>query len=220
MASQQMILEPNQQQFLTFEDAVIISRQLEDYFNSPESDQFIFAVSETFNLGIKENFHVHVDQIEKNCSECMGCHNGSCILGCFMSKDPSKVCYWDEAIEAVLGTKLIVHEYAHVIYDQIFTNDLSEDDAFEQSELFAQFLEQNFQISLSFCTNCSPGPISSAPTITSKDDPHDFMHFEDMTDAFIGAVIGGIGFGIGAAALTLIFDQFIGPEEVTIVPGT
>jgi len=219
MVLQEMILEPNQPQFLTFEDAVIISRQLEDFFNSPESDQFIFAVSETFHLGIKQNFNVHVDQIEKNCSECMGCHNGSCILGCFMSQDPSKVCYWDEAIEAVLGTKLIVHEYAHVIWDQIFTNDLSEDESFEQSELFAQFLEQNFQISLSFCTTCSSTPVGPAPTITAKDDRHSLMHIDDMADQFIGAVIGGIGFGIGAAALTVIFNQFTGPEEVTIVPG-
>ena len=218
MVLQGSVLEQSLNQFLTFEDAVIISRQIEDFFNSPESDPTIMALAETFNLGIKENFFVHVDHIEKNCKECMGCHNGSCLLGCFIS-DSSKVCYWDEAIEAVIGTKLVVHEYAHVIFDQIFTNDLSEEDSFELSERFAQFMEQNFSVSLSFCTNCSDHPVGDAPTILPVEDEEkpSMMHFEDMTDAFIGAVIGGLGFGIGAAALTLVFNQFLAPEEVKII---
>ncbi|KKK48371.1 hypothetical protein LCGC14_3145800, partial [marine sediment metagenome] len=41
MVLQQAVLEPTQNQFLTFDDAVIISRQIEDYFNSPESDETI-----------------------------------------------------------------------------------------------------------------------------------------------------------------------------------
>lgn len=215
MVLQQAVLEPTQNQFLTFDDAVIISRQIEDYFNSPESDETILALAQGFNLGIKENFVVHVEEIQKNCEECMGCHNGSCILGCFSNDNPNKVCFWDEAIEAVIGTKLIVHEYGHVIFDQIFTTELSEQDAFEQSEAFAQFMEDNFVISLAFCTNCSNYPIGEAPTIMEgKGETHQMMHVGDMVDSLIGAVIGGIGFAIGGALIALAANQLLSPEDV------
>lgn len=215
MVLQEAVLEPTQNQFLTFEDAVIISRQIEDFFNSPESDEMILALSQAFNLGIKENFVVHVEQIEKNCEECMGCHNGSCILGCFSNDDPNKVCFWDEAIEAVIGTKLIVHEYGHVIFDQIFTTKLSEEDAFAQSEAFAQFMEDNFIISLAFCANCSEHPIGEAPTILEgENEIHEMMHAGEMIDSLIGAVIGGVGFAIGGALIALMANQLLSPEDV------
>lgn len=210
--SQQAVLEPEfSDQFITFDNAVFISRQLEEFFNSSESDLLLISLAKRFGLGFKPDFIVQVKEIRKNCPECMGCHNGSCILGCFWSDDPSTLCFWDEAIEAVIGTKLIVHEYGHVIFDQVFTTKLSGDDAFVQSEEFAQFLERNFKISPIFCTNCSSIPMHEPELQEIEINTH--MGFEDMSDAFIGAVIGGIGFGIGAAALTLIFNQFVNPQQ-------
>lgn len=210
------VLEPEfSDQFLTFDNAVIVSRHLEDYFNSPESDPVLIHLAQTFGLGIKPNFVVHVAKIEKNCPECMGCHNGSCILGCFMDDDPSTLCYWDEAIEAVIGSKLIVHEYAHVIFDQVFENDLSEDDSFALSEQFAEYMERNFKISPNYCVNCSNVPMREPELIDLEISP--FMHIPDMADALIGAVIAGFGFGIGAGTLAFIFDQLTGPEKVEVV---
>lgn len=210
------VLQPEfSDQFLTFEDALIISRQLEAFFNSPESDQILAHLAQTFGLQFKENFVVHVNSIEKNCKECMGCHAGNCILGCFMDSDPSKLCFWDEAIESVIGTKLIVHEYAHVIFDQVFENDLSDEDAFEMSEQFAQYMERNFKISPSFCLNCSSTPLHPPNLIDIE--INSMMHIGDMADAFLGAIIAGIGLGIGAGTLAFIFEQLTGPEEVTIV---
>ena len=214
--AQQAILEPEfSDQFLTFDNAVVISRQLEEFFNSQESDPVLIHLARTFGLEFKPNFIVQVKEIRKNCPECMGCHNGDCILGCFMNEDPSTLCYWDEAIEAVIGTKLIVHEYGHVIFDQVFTTKLSGDDAFVQSEQFAQYLERNFKISPIFCQNCNSVPLHEADLKGIE-----FVHIiagEDMLNEFIVAIIAGIGFGIGAATLAFAFDQLTGPEEVRVI---
>ena len=214
--AQQAVLEPEfSDQFLTFENAVVISRQLEQYFNSPDSDRVLQHLAQRFGLGFKPNFIVQVKEIRKNCPECMGCHNGSCILGCFWNDDPSTLCYWDEAIEAVIGSKLIVHEYGHVIFDQVFTTKLSGDDAFAQSEEFAQFLERNFKISPIFCQNCNSVPLHE-PELQEIEFSH-IIGGEDMFNEFIVAIIAGVGFGIGAAVLGFAFEQLTGPEEVKVV---
>jgi len=212
----QAVLEPEfTDQFLSFDNAVVISRQLELFFNSPDSDRILQHLAERFGLEFKPEFIVQVKEIRKNCPECMGCHNGSCILGCFWSDDPSTLCYWDQAIEAVIGSKLIVHEYGHVIFDQVFTTKLSGDDAFFQSEEFAQYMERNFKISPIFCQNCNPTPLHEAEL-----QEIDFIHIigaEDMMNEFIVAIIAGVGFGIGAAALAFVFDKVTGPKQINIL---
>lgn len=200
-------------QFLTFDNAVQISRQIEDFFNSPDSDQVLFALQKKFpNLRFKDNFFIKVESIEKNCEECMGCNDNECILGCFVDENPNKLCFWDEALEEVIGTKLVVHEYGHVIFDQVFENDLSEELAFRQSEEFAQFFENNFEISVEFCENCSQKPLENHVRVSN-------MHINEMADQFIGSIIGGLGFGIGSIVLSFLILKLSGtvPEEMEVV---
>ena len=202
-------------QFLTFDDAVIISRRIEDFFNSPESDQLIISLAQKFHLQIRENFIVHVENIEKNCKECMGCHAGSCVLGCFISEpgEPQRVCFWEEAIEAIIGTKLIVHEYGHVVFEQVFQVDMTDDDDFIKSEQFAQQFEASFRISPGFCSNCSDQPLSEF--IAEK--VHEHMTAEDVGDQFFGSIISGVGLGIGFAiigvATAFATTQLLTPED-------
>ena len=138
---------------LSFDDAVSISHQIINFFNSPESDPTILFLAQKFNLDIKNDFHVSVASISKNCSECSGCHGGSCTLGCYVSQDTGhagRLCYWDKALESVVGTKLVVHELGHVIYDQIFTDNLNPQASFIQSEKFAQYMENHYDFDMSF----------------------------------------------------------------------
>ena len=141
---------------LSFNDAVSLTHQIIAFFNSPLSDPTIFFLADKFNLKIKENFTVNVQSIEKNCKECSGCHGGSCTLGCYISQESGSVgrlCYWDKALTEVAGTKLVVHEMGHVIYDQIFSDGLNPDASFDKSEVFAQFVENHYDFDMSFHDN-------------------------------------------------------------------
>lgn len=140
-------------QFLSFDDAVKITRQLIDYYNSPASDDVLLFMADKFHLQIKPDFTVHVNSIHKNCPECSGCKCGECILGCYETHTrdkPGVLCYWDEALEYQLGTRLIVHELGHVIYDQVFDSGLPEAQDFDQSEQFAMYMENHFDINMQF----------------------------------------------------------------------
>lgn len=182
------------EQFLSFEQAVPVCESVESFFNSPESDQVILKLQQRFpNLEIKEDFVVKTQAIKKNCPECMGCKDDYCTLGCFRT-DPATVCLWEEALESIIGTKLIVHEYGHVIYDQVFANDLSEDEEFEQSEEFAMFMENNFTISLDFCEGCSEDPTQHNMSMT----------LGDLEDSALDSIIVGIGFAFGAFVFAII----------------
>jgi len=184
------------EQFLTFEQAVPVCESVESFFNSPESDQVILTLQQKFpNLKIKEDFVVETKEIKKNCPECMGCEDDYCTLGCFRT-DPATVCLWEEALESIIGTKLIVHEYGHVIYDQVFVNDLSEDEEFEQSEEFAMYMERTFTISLEFCDGCSEDPAEQISSMT----------VEHMQDSAIDSIIAGVGFAFGALIFALIVN--------------
>lgn len=208
------ILEPvtldraEQKQFLRFEDAVTLSRGIENFFNSKESDEIIFELANKFNLGIKENFIVNVPNIEKNCQECMGCHAGGCILGCFITEpgEPQRVCFWDEAIEAVIGTKLVIHEYGHVIFEQIFTNKLNESDSFQVSEEFAQFMENNFTISLGNCIGCSIEELSES-SITSQNDKVDQFTVTESRDKMIEGFLFGLGLAVSGGIIAILISR-------------
>ena len=212
-------------QFLDFDNARIVSQKVEDYFNSPQSDQDIIFLAKKFNLQIKEDFLVHTSEVRRNCPECMGCKNDSCILGCFDS-DTDVVCLWDLALEEIIGTKLILHEYGHVIYDQIFIDDLDEDDSFEQSEAFAQFVEDNFTISLEFCEGCSDTEIKAK--VMRKGFKLNQLHLpgvEDVTgmtgtemrsEAFRG-IIAGLSLALGAAIFAVALNAVFGQDRARIV---
>ena len=197
-------------QFLRFEDAVILSRKIEEFFNSPESDSIILELAQKFNLGIKRNFIVNVPTIQKNCEECMGCHAGGCILGCFISGpgEPQKVCFWDEAIEAVIGTRLVVHEYGHVIFEQIFTNNLDEENEFQLSEDFAMFMENNFTIDLEDCLNCSSEPLSQTDLVPGKTNTDMIDTIQDAPRQILESLIIGVGIATGSALFALLINQF------------
>ena len=137
--------------FLTFENAVEMTNQLIEALNSGELDFELDQLGKKFNIKFNPGSNYHVDQINRNCPECSGCHAGGCILGCFKhSKSSSVLCYWDQALEEIIGSKLVVHEIFHLMFEQGFTSNLSEDEQFELSEKFAQYGEKNFTPKLVF----------------------------------------------------------------------
>ena len=197
-------------QFLDFDQAVIISREVENYFNDPKSDNDIIFLARKFNLGIRENFVVSTKAILRNCPECSGCHNEVCTLGCFDS-EANVVCLWDQALEEIIGTKLILHEYGHVIYDQIFTNELSEEEAFEQSEEFAQFVENNFDIAVDNCLTCSETPLMKVFRKTGYMDmtPEGItgISAQEMKAEVTRGIIAGLSLAIGGAIFAYIISK-------------
>lgn len=148
--------------FLSFEDAVSLTNQMVAFFNSERSDAIINALADKFGLEVRNPFYIHVDEISRNCKNCMGCHGGSCVLGCMTGDiNAAKICYWDEALEQRVGTKLVKHEFGHLLYEQGFNDGLPEDLHFDRSEVFAQFIEKNLNLDMNF----APGGISSNPVI-------------------------------------------------------
>lgn len=154
--------------FLTFDDAVSMTNQLISFLNDGLIDTELEALAKKFKIRLKENRTFHVDEINRNCPECSGCHAGGCILGCFKHSSSSSVlCYWDKALDSIIGSKLVVHEMFHLIFEQGYDNDLPEDEAFELSEKFAMFGEENFDFHLRF----DPDEINSNPIIESLTIP-------------------------------------------------
>lgn len=157
-------------QLLTFDQAAQISHQLEDYFNSPDSNDVILFMADKFNLRVKPDFTVRITSIQENCPECSGCKCGECILGCYETHSrntPGKLCFWDTALESVLGTKLIVHEFGHVIYDQIYDSGLPSAEDYDMSEKFAMYMENNFDLNMQYlATTTHESAITIHPRIT------------------------------------------------------
>lgn len=134
---------------LTYEDAVVITHKLIAYLNSPDSDGIIEQMGTVFNLQFRQGFNLHVGSIQRNCPECSGCHKNLCTLGCYIDGE-DRVCYWDKALDSILGTRLIVHEIGHLVYRQAFVSNLPPEQDFQQSEQFAQYFESHFDINPEF----------------------------------------------------------------------
>jgi hypothetical protein len=134
---------------LSYNDAVVITHKLVAYLNNPDSDGIIEQMGTVFNLKYRNGFYLHVSSIQRNCPECTGCHKNMCTLGCYIDGE-DKVCYWDKALDSILGTKLIVHEIGHLVYRQAFISDLPPEQDFQQSEQFAQYFETHFDINPQF----------------------------------------------------------------------
>jgi len=171
--------------FVNFEDAVLLTNQLLDFYNSGRARDIFQDLGDRFNIIPIENPVFHIDQINKNCPECSGCHSNGCILGCFKHGfgQASVLCYWDKALDSILGSKLIIHEVAHVIFEQGFTTNLNSKEAFDLSEEFAMYVENHFNIDMEL--------INDIPTITNL----------QVTDDIFGGIGRGFGFGIGLALL-------------------
>lgn len=182
---------------LTFEDAVTLTHLLVEYFNTDMGKNILGEIGQHFNLKLKDSFDITIGKISKNCPDCSGCHQESCILGC--TKTPGyDMCYWDEALKKIVGTGLVVHETAHVVYGQAYENPLSENSKgyFEQSEQYAQYVENKFTDSLVYCLECQDFVIDLKRLST---------RFSSVMDnQVVSGIITGIGFGIGSFAAALL----------------
>lgn len=192
---------------ITFEDAVILTNLLQGFINTDQGRLILAEMGRQFDLELKDNFVIKYGTITKNCPECMGCnHQGSCILGC--TKIPGfDLCYWDEALEQIVGTQLVIHELAHVWFPQAFVHNMDpdSDEFFELSEEFAQFVEEKFSESLVFCTVCQDFVIDLK--VLEKEFP------TIWENVFVSSVIVGFAFAIGSFLATLIIGSISGKKE-------
>lgn len=180
-------------EFLEFDDAVVLSNLLTDFVNSTNGRRIMESLGRRFKLKLKLNYEIHLGEIRKDCPDCMGCHQGSCILGCL--KLPSNImCFWENALRRIIGTRLVVHENAHLWFLQAFEIQfMEEDQMFELSERFAQYVENTFTKSLLFCEECQSFVIN-LPSL---------KHVIEDAGAEIGhAILLGIGIGIGSFGIS------------------
>lgn len=181
---------------MSFDDAVFFSERLIDFFNSSSADQIFLMLGNQWNLKVKPDHTIVVDSIEKNCPECMGCDDDGCILGCYIEhRLTNKICFWDKALDEIVGSRLITHEFGHVIFSQVFEIDhLSDSENFNISEKFARFVEDNFELDFGF-------------------DPDGFkepklrVHNFETQDRFFDGLIFGAGLGISVTIVGAILNR-------------
>ncbi len=181
-------------ELISYDEAVIMSKHIEAYFNSPASDQTILNLSDKFKVDLKDGFVVEVKTFSKNCQDCKGCHSGKCTLGCY-KPSADTVCYWDKALEAAIGTKLVTHEMGHVIYEQVFDDklDVNSQPHYDKSEEFAQYFENYFDIDMSFQPQGVADPVSS-PKAALKDTIGTSWKQGLIVYGIMGAIIIGAWF--------------------------
>lgn len=182
------------QDFLSFDEAVQLTRNLERFFNSTESDNQLEFLRQRFNLTYKQGFVLKINDIVRNHHECTGCSNGQCVLGCYMSHN-GNISYWDKALTKIIGARLVVHEVGHVVHEQIFEQDLDPNSHFERSEQFAQYMENNFNRFMHFMT-----PHDTTQNQTNNEN----LEFSTNDGSFAGAIMGGIAFGLGVAFAAIV----------------
>jgi len=181
-------------EFLEFDDAVVLSNLLTDFVNSTDGHRVMQFLAERFELKLKPNYQIQLGEIRKDCPDCMGCHQGSCILGCL--KVPQNVmCFWERALKRIIGTRLVVHENAHLWFIQAFEMDfMDEEQFFEEGEKFSEYVENNFTKSLVFCEKCQSFVIN-LPKLK-------MMGILETGEEVQRAIVLGIGIGIGSFAVS------------------
>lgn len=184
-------------ELITFEDAVTLTNLLINYINTDQGKDVLNQIGKKFNLTLKKDFTIWRGTISKNCPDCSGCHNGSCILGC-MKTPGYNLCYWDEALEKIVGTGLVVHELAHIWFDQAYDNilDRGSEEFFQESEEYAQYVENNFTSSLAFCEKCEDFVIDLNKLSMTFDGI--------MTHPVTISIITGMSFAIGGFVISLL----------------
>ena len=184
--------------FLNFDDAVSLTDQLLNMLNSGKYNNVLDHLGKVFNLERRQNFRLHYDRINKNCPECSGCHNGGCILGCLKHGpgEPTVFCFWDDALESILGTKLVLHEVGHLIKEQGFHSRLSGQEDYDQSEKFAQYVEDHFDVNLQF----APTDFRSYPKIHN-------LTLAQVGDSVTNGFLFGVGLSIFAVTTYFIFKR-------------
>lgn len=191
---------------LTFEDSVILTDLMISYSNTQQGKEILGQIGNKFNLKLKPDFKIWRGSITKNCADCSGCFNGRCILGC-MKTPGYNLCYWDMALEKIVGSGLVVHEVAHIWFDQAYVHEFKEDskEFHEQSEKYAQYVENQFTSSLAFCLECQDF------VIDLKQLSSTFNGF--FTHPVIASLIIGVGFGVGSALVILIVGHLTNKKK-------
>jgi hypothetical protein len=184
---------------LAFEQAKSLTYRMVDWFNSSNSDAYIYGISQRFNLKIKDDFTVRINSINMNCSICKVTSHGERIAGCYHETNKS-ICYLDKALtHRPIGKKLIYHEMGHAIFDQIYNNSLSPQESFLKSEEVAMYIENTF-----------PEFLEENLLI------HHFVHDTNMIentftevvkDNVIRGVVWGAGFTIGAILISNLLNK-------------
>lgn len=194
--------------FLDFDQAVDLSERLVDFSNSPQGLETFKTISQQTGLKVKDTYKVYVNKYERNCSDCSSCSDKGCVLGCL--KTPSfHVCYWDKALEEIIGTKLVMHEIGHLWFDQVFdTKGMDQDQFFDESEKFAQYVENNFTDNLAWCAECKRYEIfiNDNSQRTSEPQIHNF-DFSPWKDSIKRIIEGVITASITAGVTFLIVSE-------------
>lgn len=182
--------------FMSFEDAVFFSERLIDFFNSPSSDPVLLMLGNQWNLQLKPDHTIMVDSIEKDCPECMGCNDKGCILGCYIEhRIINKICFWETALKEVVGSRLITHEFGHVLFSQAYeTSHFSDSEDFETSEKFASFVENNFELDFGFDPD-------------GFEEPKLRVYNFETQDRFFDGLIFGAGLGISVTIVGAILTH-------------
>lgn len=179
--------------FLDFDQAVDLSERLVNFSNSPQGLETFRIISRQTGLKVKDSYKVHVNKYERNCTDCASCSDKGCVLGCL--KTPSfHMCYWDQALEKIIGTKLVMHEIGHLWFDQVFdTKDMDKNQFFDESEKFAQYIENTFTDNLAWCAECKRYEIFMNDNFERRSNPeihnYDFTPWKDSIKRIIEGVI-------------------------------
>jgi hypothetical protein len=185
---------------LAFEQAKSLTYRMVDWFNSSDSDAYIYGISQRFNLKIKDDFTVRINSINMNCSICRVNGHGERIAGCYHETNKS-ICYLDKALtHRPIGKKLIYHEMGHAIYDQIYDDGLSPQESFLKSEevamyienTFPEFLEENLLIHHNVFDQNEP---------SSTDINQSVIKFN-----LVRGVVWGMAFSVGALLVSSLVD--------------
>lgn len=185
---------------LAFEQAKSLTYRMVDWFNSSDSDAYIYGISQRFNLKIKDDFTVRINSINMNCSICRVNGHGERIAGCYHETNKS-ICYLDKALtHRPIGKKLIYHEMGHAIYDQIYDDGLSPQESFLKSEevamyienTFPEFLEENLLIHHNVFDQNEP---------SSTDINQSVIKFN-----LVRGIVWGMAFSVGALLVSSLVD--------------
>lgn len=191
-------------EFLEFDDAVVLSNLLTNFVNSTDGRRVMQFLADRFELKLKPNYQIQLGEIRKDCPDCMGCHQGVCILGC-LKLPQNEMCFWEKALKRIIGTRLVVHENAHLWFIQGFEIQFMDKNQFyEEGEKFAQYVENNFTKSLVFCEKCQSFVIN-LPTLKH-------IGMGEAGEEVVHAILFGAGIGIGFVFVTSVF-AFLGAQR-------
>lgn len=182
---------------MTYDHAVALTYRVINFLNSKDGTYISDYMAKKFGLTEKEEWTLYITGVDRNCTECSGCHSGECTLGCYI-EGIDKICYWDKGLTDYIGQKLIIHEIGHVLYRQAYVVELPPEEDFKRSEAFAQYFEAHFNVDMQFLADSTP-TTSVVNTIIPRNNST--VHKEIVVDfnpeqkllVSVGLVLAGIG---------------------------